>query len=389
MTVQRRPRTGKDSKGRVRWVVRYYDPSGKQRSRTFTTKAEAAAHDEEQSRLIRRREWVDTDNAPTLETIWPLWEQMATTEGTRAVRERVGKNLGDLATTKITDLRPTQLRTWQALLKAGRPWVKGCTGLSLNTRTSWWTQLSGCLHMAVTDEMLLVNPCSKVPGPGAGSEPVDPRTLPTIEQIRNAVQHADDTGRDTLATMIILAVSTGMRPGEVGGLRWQNVDRQAGVIHVTEQTVQRPAEDSDGWGPLKTRSSRRKIPVPPETMNRLRRHRLKHPADIDDAMFRTSTGKLWSSDRINHAIINLVGKGEWGFHALRHVYATSQLAQGRSIKAVQTALGHASAATTMDTYWHVLPDEEDLLRDSASGLVRDVQGMAPTEPEQAEHGGEG
>lgn len=287
---------------------------------------------------------------------------MATTEGTKAVRERVGKNLGELATTKITDLRPTQLRTWQALLKAGRPWVKGCGGLSLNTRTSWWTQLSGCLHMAVTDEMLIVNPCSKVSGPGAGSDPVDPRTRPTIAQIRDAVQHADDTGRDTIATMINLAVSTGMPPGEVGGLRWKNVDRQAGVIHVTEQTVQCPAKDSDGWGPLKTRSSRRKIPVPPETMNRLRRYRLKHPADAGDAMFRTPTGRLWSSDRINHAIINLVGKGEWGFHALRHVYATSQLSQGRSTKAVQKALGHASASTTKDTYWHVLPDEEDLRR---------------------------
>ena len=58
--------------------------------------------------------------------------------------------------------------------------------------------------------------------------------LPTIAQIRAAVEHADDPGRDTIATMIILAVSTGMRPGEVGGLRWKNVDRQAGVIHVTE-----------------------------------------------------------------------------------------------------------------------------------------------------------
>ncbi|WP_145941582.1 site-specific integrase [Corynebacterium glyciniphilum] len=136
--------------------------------------------------------------------------------------------------------------------------------------------------MAVTDEMLIVNPCSNIPGPGAGSEPVDPRTLPTMSQIRTTVEHANNTGRNTLATMIILAVSTGMRPGEVGGLRWKNIDRQAGVIHVVEQTVQQPTEDSDGWGPLKTRSSRRKVPVPPETMNRLRRHRLKHPADADD-----------------------------------------------------------------------------------------------------------
>ncbi|HJE84072.1 MAG TPA: site-specific integrase [Corynebacterium amycolatum] len=391
MSVQRRPKTGKPKSGRVRWIVRYYDPSGRERYKTFTSakykkpEKAAKAYDEEQSRLLRRREWVDDDNAPLLKDLWPLWESLATNDGTRAVRNLVGKNLGDLGSTKITELRPTQLRGWQATPQAGRPWVKGCTGLSLNTRVNWWTQLSGCLHMAVTDEMLLVNPCSKVPGPGAGAEPVDPRTLPTLDQIRAAVEHADDTGRDTIATMIILAVSTGMRPGEVGGLRWRNVDRQAGVIHVVEQTVQRPAEGSDGWGPVKTRSSRRKIPVPPETLNRLREHRLQHPAAADDAMFRTATGLLWSSDRINHAVKNLTDDG-WGFHALRHVYATSQLARGRSIKAVQKALGHASAATTMDTYWHVLPDEEDLLRGSASSLVRALYGQESPELRTASGG---
>lgn len=81
MTVQRRPKRGKDSRGRVRWVVRYYGPSGKQHSRTFPTRAEAVAHDEEQSRLLRRREWVDTDNARYLDGVpvssgavhWPLY----------------------------------------------------------------------------------------------------------------------------------------------------------------------------------------------------------------------------------------------------------------------------------------------------------------------------
>lgn len=390
MSIQRRPKTGKPAKGQpVKWIVRYRDPSGREHSKTFTREKDAKAYDDEQARLLRRREWVDEDNAPLLKDIWPRWEALSTTNGTRSVRETVGKNLGNLGAVKITDLRPTLLRSWQTTLKTGRPWVKGCSGLSLNTRVSWWTQLSGCLHMAVTDELLLVNPCSKIPGPGAASEPLDTRTLPTLDQIREAVQHADATGRDTLATMIILAVSTGMRPGEVGGLRWKNVDRKAGVIHVVEQTVQRPAKGSDGWGPLKTRSSRRQVPVPPETMNRLRRHRLMHPAAADDAMFRTPTGRLWSSDRINHGIVNLVGKGEWGFHALRHVYATSQLSHGRSIKSVQKTLGHASAATTMDTYWHVLPDEEDLLRDSAAGLVRDVCGIVPDSTEQDDRDAEG
>jgi integrase len=384
MSVQRRPKEGKDAHGRVTWICRYYDPSGKQRSKSFATKREAEAHDQEQARLLRRREWVDDGNAPTLAELWPTWEDAATTEGTRRVRHLVGENLGDLAKTRITRVRPTQLRTWQSVLKIGRPWVKGDTGLALNTRVSWWTQLSGCLSMAVTDELLLVNPCSKVPGPGAGTAPVESRTLPTLEQIRDAVSLADATGRDTLATMVLLAVSTGMRPGEVGGLRWRSVDRQAGVIHVTEQTVQR-AGDGDGWGPVKTRASRRVVPVPPEVMARLMRHRLRHPAAADDAMFRTATGRLWASDRINHAMTALT-EGGWRFHALRHVFATTMLTQGRSIKAVQKILGHSSASTTIDTYWHFVPDEEDLVRGTAGDLVRDLQGIAPAGRSVADDG---
>lgn len=372
MSIQRRPKTGKPKTGKVRWVVRYYDPSGKERNKSFAKKREAEAHEQEQLRLLRRSEWVDTDNAPTLKELWPLWEKAATTPGTRAVRELVGKNLGDLAEVKITKIKPTMLRTWQTHLAEGRPWVKDCTGLALNTRVSWWTQLSGCFHMAVTDELLLVNPCTKLAGPGAGATPVDPRALPTVEQIHDAVTKADQTGRDTLATMILLAVSTGMRPGEVCGLRWRNVDREAKAVHVVEQTVQRSG-DGDGWGPLKTRSSRRVVPIPPEMMTRLLRHRMMHPADPGDAMFRTPHGKLWTSDLLTKAV-KVVGSG-WSPHALRHVFATQMLASGRSVKAVQKALGHASAATTIDTYWHVLPDEEELMRGSASGLVRAIYGQ--------------
>lgn len=159
------------------------------------------------------------------------------------------------------------------------------------------------------------------------------------------------------------------------GLRWRNVDREAGVIHVLEQTAQRPAPGDDGWSPLKTRASRRVVPVPPEVMARLLRHRLMHPADPGDAMFRTPTGLLWRTDRFNQAVSSVSREGGWSPHALRHLFATTMLAQGRSIKAVQKTLGHASAATTIDTYWHVLPDEEELLRGSASDLVRAICGQ--------------
>lgn len=92
-------------------------------------------------------------------------------------------------------------------------------------------------------------------------------------------------------------------------------------------------------------------------------------------MFRTPTGLLWTSDLLDKAVKVANRRSGWTTHALRHVFATTMLASGRSIKAVQKALGHASAATTIDTYWHVLPDEESVMRDTSSDLVRAICGQ--------------
>lgn len=65
MSVQRRPKTGRPKGGgKPKWIVRYRSPSGREHSKTFPTRAEAVAYDEEQSRLLRRREWVDDSHAP-------------------------------------------------------------------------------------------------------------------------------------------------------------------------------------------------------------------------------------------------------------------------------------------------------------------------------------
>lgn len=377
MSIQRRPAKGKPAGGgKPKWIVRYRDPSGRERSTTFTNRAEAVAYDEEQSRLLRRSEWIDEDNAPLLKDIWKQWQDAATNPGTRYIRELLGKNLGDLANTRITKIKPTQLRTWQAHIQGGRPWVPGCTGVAPNTALSWWTQLSGCLHMAVIDEQLLANPCSKVQGPKSGVEPVDPRTLPTLSQVREAVDRADNTGRNTLGTMILLAVGTGMRPAEVAGLRWCNVERDEKTLHVVEQARLRRNPGDSPWGPPKTKKSRRVVPVPPAVMVRLLQHRLRHPSDPEkEPVFSTHNGRMWNSDLFAKSVSALVGDQRWTPHSLRHVYASSLIRQGLGVKAVQSMLGHASAATTLDTYSHMWPDEPALVREAAEGLVRDICGM--------------
>lgn len=106
-------------------------------------------------------------------------------------------------------------------------------------------------------------------------------------------------------------------------------------------------------------------------------YRLSDPTDADrEPIFLRRTGGLWSSGDIASAMSALLGEdASWTFHALRHVYASSLIRQGRGVKAVQKMTGHKNAATTLDTYAHMWPDEDAMVRDAAQALVRDVCGI--------------
>lgn len=241
-----------------------------------------------QTRRMDRRK-----TAPTLNQLWPTWENTATTPATLNVRQQVGNNLGNLAPLQITQITPALLRTWIAHLRTGRPWITEDTGLSETTVRNYWAQLCGCLHMAAEDGLLTTAPTDRVSIGHAPKTSVEKYRIPTMEQVNNLIQVCDSTGRDTLA--VILAASTGMRSSEVTGLRWRNIDRKQRIVRVVEQaasphTKGQPAEEAR-WAKLKTHNSRRDIPLPTATLQRLRQHRLKHRSTPDEPLFLTPPGR--------------------------------------------------------------------------------------------------
>lgn len=363
--------------GKTRWVARYRDHAGKEHAKTFATQKQARAFLQEQQRALRRGEWVDENTAPTLAEYWPVWAATATTPGTAVVRRQVEKNLGDLADKQITQITPAILRAWLSYLRTGRPWVPGCTGLAENTVRNYWSQLSGCFGMAVEDGLLAASPTGRVKIGTAPRVEVDRVRIPEMEQVRNLIETCDATGRDTLATMVILAASTGMRSSEVAGLRWENIDRKRGVVRVVEQAASQhqkgDPQGEDRWSKrLKTSTSRRDIPLPSATLQRLREHRLRHRVMAGEPMFLTATERMWRSDHVSAAMRPF----GFRFHDLRHLYASHLIRQGLGVKAVQEMLGHASASTTLDTYTHLWMDETDRARIAADGLVRTFCGLS-------------
>jgi integrase len=165
---------------------------------------------------------------------------------------------------------------------------------------------------------------------------------------------------------IVLAVACGLRRGEACGLRWRNVDFDAGQLHVDEARV--PARKGIATG--KTKSGRsRSIRIPEFALALLRQHRVFQAEQLLKLGVRVD-GNVHVCTRADGSPINPMSLSAWcrtnspiGFHGLRHTHAFLLLNGGASVKAVSCRLGHSSAALTLGIYAHVLPGaDEDAAR---------------------------
>jgi integrase len=184
----------------------------------------------------------------------------------------------------------------------------------------------------------------------------------TPEQARTLLEAVQGTRGEGLYT---LALFTGMRLGELLGLRWQNVDLAAG--HLTIQTALKNVNNRSWLGKPKTEAGRRKIVLTSTVIAALRAHRTRQLQerlatgeqwqDLD-LVFCTRTGGHIAGSNLRVAHMRLLKRLELPyirFHDLRHTAATLLLLQGVPVKVVSEMLGHASVAITMNLYMHVLP----------------------------------
>jgi len=176
-------------------------------------------------------------------------------------------------------------------------------------------------------------------------------SLPTKSQ---RTRLRDNLLRDSsLASLgILIAVYTGMRIGEVCGLRWEDVDLRRGVICV-RRTAQRIADNRGGTtlvvGTPKTFSSARSIPIAPELKERLLM--IKSPRGYVVTGTETPAEPATLRRRFL-TFLRRTGLPHMRFHALRHLFASSCIEQRFDISAVSELLGHANKSTTLDLYVH-------------------------------------
>ena len=176
--------------------------------------------------------------------------------------------------------------------------------------------------------------------------------------------------------LFLLELATGLRRGEIVALQWDDLDFQTGVLSVSKQVNAVKGELQ--FTTPKTKSSIRKIVLPPALLDVLREYKktvvsrwmfpspLKYDMPIAPGV----------AERQLSRILELSGCKHVRFHDLRHTFATLALQGGMDIKTLSAMLGHVSAATTLDIYTHIT---DDMQRQAAANIDRGIGKATPPE----------
>lgn len=215
-------------------------------------------------------------------------------------------------------------------------------GLKHSSINIYKNALSTIFKDAVTQNIITRNPVSaaiKLPTKTTKNE----LELPTKDELDKLLKLLKEEDY-TLYVIVLLAISTGLRRGEILGLKWNNVDTVNNIIHVKAQATQEGRER-----PLKTSSSYRSIYVNASVMSLLATLR----KEDDIYVFPYASPAAFSS-RIRYFFDKAGLAKTMTFHDLRHYHATQLIMKGINIKAISKRLGHSDTTTTMNVYIHYI-----------------------------------
>ena len=281
------------------------------------------------------------------------------------VRCHLIPHLGNIPLKK---LQPAHLQEYYAkALATGRRDGKG--GLSARTVKHHHRVLSEALSHAVKWGALSRNVAQMTDPPRASRSEM---TLLSTEEIDSLLDAFEGTGYYAL---VFTALYSGMRRGELLGLRWCDVDLPLATISVT-QSLQRLYGGEFSVREPKSAHSRRLIPLPPSLAILLRSHKeheeqrkelLGITVAPTDLVFAHLDGSPLDPSTVSHTfgkVVHKAGIKNVRFHDLRHAHASLMLRTGASPKVISERLGHSSIAITMDIYSHVMPglQEEAAIR---------------------------
>lgn len=221
--------------------------------------------------------------------------------------------------------------------------------------------LNGCMNQALRNGLIERNPVKLAELPRQKEK--EERIAMTKEQQALFMEYSKQS---YLYNLFAVMLRTGMRSGEIRGLKYTDIDKQKNVIHV-----QRTLKYIEGIGYIedtpKTKTSKRDIPLTSDILEFLEAQRNYwgfKVTKIDGYLFCTENGDPLGRERLQGEIdrtIKRIRAAGHDFpritpHIFRHTFATRAIEAGMPPQVLKTILGHSSLAMTMDLYSHVLPD---------------------------------
>jgi integrase len=245
------------------------------------------------------------------------------------------------------------------------------SGLAPRTVQYIHVTLHKALKQAVMDGLISRNVTDAVKPPQAHKKEVKPLTPAEVASLLSAASG------DRLETLYVTAVHTGLRRGELLGLKWTDIDLDARTL-----SVQRSLDKDGTFNPPKRNKSRRTVKLTPQATEALKGHRARQNEERlqlgllwEDwgLVFPNRSGKPMNADNLYHRnfkpLLKKAGLSGFTFHSLRHTCATLLLSKNVNPKIVCEMLGHATISQTMDTYSHVMPGMSDVAADALESAL--------------------
>ena len=351
------------------WRALYRDNDGKQRSKSFDRKADAAkflstveadqlrgTYVDPRAGKITLNEYAETFMAAQ------VWR-----EGTRAkAQSHIDNHIGSaLGNRQLATITRTDVQAFVASLTA--------KGLAPTTVQGIHVRLVSIFEAAVHDGKIVRSPAIKIRLPKTIKTAASQVVALDLDDVRRIA----DAAPPHLTAFVWLIATAGLRPGEAAGLTVERVNFLQKTIDVDRQLLT-PPKGSPHLGPTKTSASVRAVPINDLLLAELNRHMRDHrPVEIEPGatlIFTNSEGRplrrgllgeTWR--KIRHDL-ELPDEAR-GWHSLRHTYASALIHAGLSVKTVQARLGHASAVETLEVYSHLWPDSEDDTRAAIDGWL--------------------
>lgn len=405
-----------------RWQVRWRDGAGEQQKENFAKRSQADTRAATIEADLARGLYVDpAAGKESFRAVAERWRTSAVhRDGTgsrveRALRLHIYPTFGDRP---IVTIRPSEVQAW----------VKDRSQvLAPSTLRVTFAYMVTVMHTAVRDRTIALNPCAGIKLPEARRPEIVPLQ-------RDAVHALIEAAPSRYRAMILFAVASGLRQGEVFGLEVDCVDFLRREVTVRQQLVtpDKDVEAEEGetpesyLGEPKTHESYRTVPLATQAVNALATHLQLHPAvtveiedrtdprkpkrrkaqmlfstERKDVLKRSGWSRTWArmEEKANAALSKAYAEsyaawvqrgrpegaepalvqvpGEASMHDLRHFYASALIKNRESVKTVQRRLGHSKPSITLDTYTHLWPDDEDTTRVAIEAVLGDVPALCP------------